>query len=62
MPPTEVTRQLDSTLSQLKARVRRYVLLEGLALVVAVFGFGFWLGFMADELHFQARRLTQHIE
>jgi hypothetical protein len=57
MPSTEVTRELDSTLSQLKARVRRYVLLEGLALVVAVFGFGFWLGFMADELHFQARRL-----
>jgi hypothetical protein len=55
--PSEVTRQLDSTLSQLRARVRRYVLLEGLALVIAVIGFGFWLGYFADELHFGARRL-----
>jgi len=53
----DVTRQLDSTLAQLRARVRRYVLLEGLALVVAVVGIGFWLGYFADELHFGARRL-----
>ncbi|QDT54439.1 hypothetical protein Pan44_24720 [Caulifigura coniformis] len=55
--PTEITRQLDSALSQLRAQVRRYVVLEGLALVVAVIGLGFWLGYFADELHFGARRL-----
>ncbi len=55
--PSEITRQLDAALSQLRARVRRYVLLEGLALVVAIVGIGFWLGYFADELHFGARRL-----
>jgi len=55
--PSEITRQLDSALSQLRAQVRRYVVLEGLALVVAVIGLGFWLGYFADELHFGARRL-----
>ena len=37
--------ELDASLSQLKQRVRRYIVLEGLAIVVAVLGIGFWISF-----------------
>src|ERR1700741_2537361 len=49
--------ELDASLSQLKRRVRRYILLEGLAIVVAVLGIGFWISFGADELPFSLRKL-----
>lgn len=49
--------ELDASLLQLKQRVRRYILLEGLAIVVAVLGVGFWISFGADELHFSLRKL-----
>jgi hypothetical protein len=54
---TDDLQELDASLSQLKRRVRRYVLLEGLAIVVAVLGVGFWISFGADELHFSMRKL-----
>ncbi len=54
--PSDVTREIETKLSDLKARVRRYVLLEGFAIVVAIIGVGFWLTYAADEVHFSARR------
>jgi hypothetical protein len=53
----EIPRVLDASLLRLRQRVRRYVLIEGLAIVVAIIGIGFWLSFGVDELHFQMRRL-----
>jgi hypothetical protein len=54
---TDDLQELDASLSQLKGRVRRYIVLEGLAIVVAVLGIGFWISFGADELHFSLRKL-----
>lgn len=51
--PAEATVVLD----RLRSRIRRYVLLEGLALVVAVMGALFWGSFLIDWCYFQFSRL-----
>jgi hypothetical protein len=51
--PTEAVAVLD----RLRSRIRRYVLLEGLALVVAVMGALFWGSFLIDWVYFQLSRL-----
>jgi hypothetical protein len=51
--PAEITR----TLAALRERIRRYVLIEGLALVVALLGVLFWFSFTADVAWFQISKL-----
>lgn len=48
---------LTQVLSRLRAQIRRYVLLEGLALVVAILGGLFWLSFGLDHAWFALSRL-----
>lgn len=45
--------ELDRLLSRLAGRIRRYVLLEGMALLLAVMGGLFWLSLAVDHLWFQ---------
>ncbi len=52
LPPEAV-----AVLDRLRSRIRRYVLLEGLALVVAVMGTLFWGSFLIDWVYFQLSRL-----
>lgn len=49
--------ELQSVLTQLRSRIRRYVLLEGIALVLAVLGGLFWLSLAVDHAWFQISRL-----
>lgn len=51
--PPEIVR----VLGDLRGRIRRYVLWEGLAWVVLFLGLAFWGLYAADELHFAARKL-----
>ena len=53
MIPNEI---LD-TLRQLRHRIRRYVLVEGIAIVVAALCLFFWLTFGADSAYFAVRKL-----
>jgi hypothetical protein len=55
--PIQLPKPLDAALTRLRGRVRRYILLEGLAIVIAILGVGFWLSFGLDELYFQVRKL-----
>jgi hypothetical protein len=48
---------IQQLLSELRSRIRRYVLLEGVAAVVTVLGVLFWVTFLLDLLHFQLTRL-----
>ncbi len=49
----EISRVLDD----LRSRIRRYVVWEGLAIVVLFLGAMFWGLYLADELHFAVRKL-----
>lgn len=49
--------ELKSVLTQLRSRIRRYVFLEGAALVLAVLGGLFWLSLAVDHAYFQISRL-----
>ncbi len=49
--------ELQSVLSQLRRRIRRYVFLEGTALILAVLGGLFWLSLAVDHAWFQISRL-----
>ncbi|MFV0442764.1 MAG: hypothetical protein ACK5Q5_04240 [Planctomycetaceae bacterium] len=51
--PAEITTVLD----QLRTRIRRYIWIEGLALVVALIGALFWFSFTADVAWFQISKL-----
>ncbi len=57
MPASTLSPEISRVLSDLRSRIRRYVLWEGLALVVMFLGLVFWGLFAADELHFAARKL-----
>lgn len=48
---------LRGVLDDLRAKVRRYVLIEGMAAVLAVLCLLFWLTFSLDAVHFQVRKL-----
>eukprot|EP00456_Euglypha_rotunda_P021823 TRINITY_DN185_c0_g1_i1.p1 TRINITY_DN185_c0_g1~~TRINITY_DN185_c0_g1_i1.p1 ORF type:complete len:865 (+),score=224.50 TRINITY_DN185_c0_g1_i1:9195-11789(+) len=54
---TELPPEAAAVLDRLRSRIRRYVLLEGLALVVAVMGALFWGSFLIDWAYFQMSRL-----
>jgi hypothetical protein len=49
--------ELQSVLTQLRGRIRRYVFLEGTALILAVLGGLFWLSLAVDHAWFQISRL-----
>lgn len=49
--------EVDAILAELKSRIRRYVLWEGLALAVVAVGIFFWLSLGFDWAVFSARRL-----
>ncbi|MFT5322857.1 MAG: hypothetical protein ACI8P0_000700 [Planctomycetaceae bacterium] len=49
--------ELQSVLTQLRGRIRRYVFLEGAALILAVLGGLFWLSLAVDHAWFQISRL-----
>ena len=46
-----------AVLDQLRGRIRRYVFLEGIALVIALLGALFWGSFLIDLCYFQLSRL-----
>lgn len=52
LPPEAV-----AVLDRLRSRIRQYVFLEGLALVIAVIGGLFWGSFLIDLIYFQLSRL-----
>jgi hypothetical protein len=54
---SELPPEAAAVLDRLRSRIRRYVLLEGLALVVAVMGALFWGSFLIDWVYFQLSRL-----
>lgn len=49
--------QIDAVLGQLRSRIRRYVLLEGIALAVAFLAGLFWLSLTVDVVYFSASKL-----
>ncbi len=53
----ETPAEVQQVLSRLRQRIRRYLLLEGTALVVAVVGILFWTSFGLDWLWFRLSRL-----
>ena len=54
---THIRPEVRSLLARLRGRIRRYVLLEGFALIVAVLGLVFWISFGLDWLYFQVSHL-----
>ena len=54
---SELRTELQSVLSQLRSRIRRYVLLEGAALILTLLGGLFWLSLAVDHAWFQVSRL-----
>lgn len=57
MSTSTLSPEISRVLNDLRSRIRRYVLWEGLALVVLFLGLTFWGLYAADELHFAARKL-----
>ena len=49
--------ELQETLAELRSRIRRYVLVEGIALVLVVVCGLFWLSFATDWIYFRVSRL-----
>ncbi|MEZ6064324.1 MAG: hypothetical protein R3B90_01130 [Planctomycetaceae bacterium] len=49
--------EIQATLESLRGRIRRYVVIEGIALVVALLGALFWFSFAADWAWFRMSRL-----
>lgn len=57
MPASTLSPEITRVLGDLRLRIRRYVMWEGLALVVLFLGLVFWGLYAADVLHFAARKL-----
>ncbi|MBI1312985.1 hypothetical protein GC176_16975 [bacterium] len=55
--PHRTPPELLKTLAELRGRIRRYVLIEGFALTIAVLGGVFWLSLIVDHLWFRVSRL-----
>lgn len=51
------TPAIRRTLDDLRARIRRYVLIEGVSAVVAILCIIFWITLSLDVVHFQLRKL-----
>jgi hypothetical protein len=56
-PHNSVSPEILAVLARLRRRIRRYVFLEGTALVLVVLGLLFWVSFGIDALYFSASRL-----
>jgi hypothetical protein len=54
---TNLRPEIAATLADLRDRIRKYVLVEGISLVVAVLGGLFWLSLLADIAWFRISRL-----
>ncbi len=54
---TEVPREIGSLLGRLRGRIRRYVFLEGTALVLVLLGVLFWVSLGLDYAYFKASNL-----
>ena len=48
LPNPDLTPAVRSALAAVRRRIRDYVWIEGLAMLVAVFGLAFWLGMALD--------------
>lgn len=57
MSNSDIHPQIHSLLAQLRGRIRRYVLLEGISLVVALLGLLFWISLGLDYAYFKASNL-----
>ena len=55
--PIDVRPEIQHALGSLKARIRTYVLMEGLALVVVLLGLAFWLSLAVDHFYFWLSKL-----
>jgi len=54
---TQIRPEVRALLGRLRGRIRRYVLLEGFALIVALLGLLFWVSFGLDWAYFQVSHL-----
>lgn len=52
-----IPREIRDVLDELRRRIRKYVLIEGISAVVATFCLVFWLTLSLDAVHFATRRL-----
>lgn len=55
--PVDVRPEIQHALGSLKARIRTYVVMEGIALVVALVGIAFWLSLGVDYFYFWISKL-----
>ena len=55
--PVSLRPEIRRVLDELRGRVRRYVLIEGTAAVIAILCLLFWLSFSLDAVHFEVRKL-----
>ena len=53
--------ELQRLLDELRGRIRRYVAIEGTALLLVVIGLSFWLSFSADVAHFSISKSQKRI-
>src|SRR5262245_54118275 len=52
-----IASDISRTLEELRARIRRYLVIEGASAVVALLCGVFWLTLSLDVVHFQLRKL-----
>jgi len=57
MSDFQIPPQIHSLLARLQRQIRRYVLLEGISLVIALVGFLFWISLGLDYAYFKASNL-----
>lgn len=55
--PASLPPEIASVLDRLRGRIRRYVLWEGIALIVALLGAVFWASFLLDWAYFHLSKL-----
>ncbi|MFG0335168.1 MAG: hypothetical protein ACF8TS_17565, partial [Maioricimonas sp. JB049] len=54
---TALRPEIRRVLDDLRGRIRRYVLIEGLSVLIVLAAVLFWLGLVADVIHFDVRKL-----
>jgi hypothetical protein len=57
VPSTVLPDEIRGVLDALRVRIRRYLLVEGIALVAVVLGILFWVSFLGDWAYFRLSRL-----
>lgn len=56
-PRTTLRPEIRRVLDNLRGRIRRYVLIEGLSVLIVLAAALFWFGIVADVIHFDIRKL-----